>query len=159
MNVPDGERRRVICINVAFHLSERPKLEIRNLINDMRIDDYVRKNFHNRPIHPTNKNHAFVRTANDIAKQLVATQIPVGNVIIDIGSKYGQTAAIFKEQRIHAIRCTLDVYDDTYQRFIDPNNFPNIRLTDTKLSGQPIVGVFDRFNPQDFSDSKIWVKE
>jgi len=30
---------------------------------------------------------------------------------------------------------------------MDPDNFPNVRLTDTKLSGQPIVGIFDRFNP------------
>lgn len=133
--------------------------EIRNLVNDLRCDNYLKDEIHNRPIYTSKKNHAFVRTCNDIAKQLVACMIPIRHVIIDIGSKYGQTAIIFKDQRVHAIRCNLDVYDETYKRFMDPLVFPNVILTDAKLTGQPIVGIYDRFCPSDYKTSKIWVKE
>lgn len=51
--------------------------EMRNLVNDLRCDRYLKDEFDRRPILPSGKNHGFVRTVNDVAKQMVATLIPI----------------------------------------------------------------------------------
>lgn len=58
------------------------------LIQTSECHEELKKRFYGRPKDNNLKAHSFVRSANDYMKLTAVSKIPVGNIVIDIGSKY-----------------------------------------------------------------------
>lgn len=99
-----GNYRRIECATVNFQFAEPMESRFFDLINLSQCSNQFRAGFKNRPKDNNTKSHSFVRSANDFMKLIAAQRVHRGNIVVDIGSKYVQTANMFYDQRVYAIR-------------------------------------------------------
>jgi len=109
-----GEYRIIISAMVNFQFTNMMERNFSDLVNLSQCSNQFRAGFSNRPKDNNTKSHSYVRSANDFMKLIAAQKVHRGNVVIDIGSKYVQTARMFYDQRVYAIRDRINQYDDDY---------------------------------------------